>query len=141
MRVILSTEKIQDIQEKLMKCKNVPEVHDLIMDLPYFCFLHIEKKQNLELLKNELILFFSAFRTSLNIYIMHNEYFYEYDGINRLNFFDYFRNIVERNAPTKISISEKVENLVSEILLKTQKNNFNENEIIVLEQQRLSTNC
>lgn len=138
MRIILSTEKIDNIQEKLMKCKNVPEVHDCIMDLPYFCFLHIDKKQNLEALKDELTLFFSAFRTSLNIYVMHNEHFYEYDGINRLNFFDYFRNIVERNATTKIPISGKVENLVSEILEKIQENNFNEKEILSFENKRLS---
>ena len=138
MRIILSTEKIDSIQEKLMKCKNIPEVHDCIMDLPYFCFLNIGEKQNTGPVEKELLLFFSAFRTPLNIYAMHNECFYEYDGINRLNFFSYFRNIVERNATTKALISDKAKKLVSEILEKIQENNFNEKEILSFENKRLS---
>lgn len=138
MRVILSTEKLENIQEKLMKCKNIPEVHDCIMELPYFCFINIGPKQNIELIKRELTLFFSAFRTSLNIYVMHNEYFYELDGVNRLNFFDYFRNIVEKNTSIKIPIPEKVSNFVEMLLNEITSNNYNDKELLSLEQKRPS---
>ena len=138
MRVILSTEKLENIQEKLMQCRNIPEVHDAVMELPYFCFLNIGPKQNIDAVKKELTIFFSAFRTSLNVYVMHNEYFYELDGVNRLNFFDYFRNIVERNTAIKLPITEKVTNFVENILDEIKSNNYNENELLSLEKRKPS---
>ena len=136
LKVILSTVKIEDIQKELLKSKNIPEVHDIIMTLPYFCFLSVDKKQNMESVKNEIELYFSAFNHPLNIYVMHNEYFYELDGVNRLNFFDYFRNIVQKNKDKEIIIPDNINSFSKFIIDKIQKNNFNKNEIISLEEKR-----
>lgn len=135
LKVILSTLKIKDIQTELLKSRNIPEVHDIIMTLPYFCFLSIDKKQNMESVRNEIELYFSAFNHPLNIYAMHNEYFYELDGVNRLNFFDYFRNIVQKNKD--IIIPNNIKLFSESIINKIQKNNFNKNEILSLEEKRL----
>lgn len=134
MKIILSTEKIENIQRKLLKSKNIPEVHDIIMTLPYFCFLSVDKKQDMKAVKNEIELYFSAFNHPLNIYVMHNEYFYELDGVNRLNFFNYFRNIVQKNK--NITIPDNIKLLSQYIIEKIQENNFNKNEIISLEEKR-----
>lgn len=138
MRVIISTKNIDTIQESLLQCQNIPEVHDAIMNLPYFCFINIGKKQNVDDLKRELLLFFSSFKTSLNIYVMHNECFYEYDGINRLNFFDYFRNIVEKDKSQVLSVSEEIRDFVDDIIQIIVSNNYNENEIVKIENKRFS---
>ena len=132
----MSTVKIKDIQTELLKSKNIPEVHDIIMTLPYFCFLSVDKKQDMEAVKNEIELYFSAFNHPLNIYAMHNEYFYELDGVNRLNFFDYFRNIVQKNKDKEIIIPDNIKSFSKSIINKIQKNNFNKNEIISLEEER-----
>ena len=136
MKVILSTVKIKDIQTQLLKSRNIPEVHDIIMTLPYFCFLSVDKKQNMEHVRNEIELYFSAFNHPLNIYAMHNEYFYELDGVNRLNFFDYFRNIVQKNNDKGPIIPDNVKLFSQHIIDKIQKNNFNKNEILSLEEKR-----
>lgn len=137
MRVILSNENIDTIQKVLLKCKNIPEVHDAIMCLPYFCFINIGMKKNIEELKSELLLFYSSFNKPLNIYVMHNECFYEYDGINRLNFFDYFRNIVEKDKTHVASVNNEVCGLVDNIIETIVSNNYNENEIVKIENKRL----
>lgn len=137
MKIILSTEKIEDIQRKLLKSRNIPEVHDIVMTLPYFCFLSVDKKQNMDDIKHELLIFFSIFNIPLNIYAMHNEYFYEMEGINRLNFFDYFRNIVEKDKSKKLNTTKETQMFVDNIIKQIQENNFNDNDIVIIKQQRL----
>jgi len=130
MKIIISTEPFENIKNNLIKCDDNIKVYNYIMAIPYFCFISV-KKDDLYKLTQELILAYSLFGDNVKITSMHNQRFYEEEGINRLNFWKYFRNIEEaKNGIKPDVLKEKDYNRITQAVNKIKTNNFNEKNFI-----------
>lgn len=137
MKVILSSVNLDTLEENLLTKNNIPEVYDYIMSLDYFCFISIENKNKLSELLKELNIYYSLFDKKLHINIFHNGTFYEQPGIAKLNFWSYFRNIIEKENGHLTPIqdcSDKISQSIYLIEDKIKKHNFNKKTRLIIKE-------
>lgn len=126
MKIILSTTSKQELADGLTRQKDFNSIYTYIMSLDYFCFISISNKKELSRLTKELYIYYANFSKTLNIIVLHNSSFYETQSINKLNYWDYFRNIVSLNSQKELQYTdaptlEKCKSIVQRI----EANNFN----------------
>lgn len=132
MKIILSTKEYPDIKEILQEAKDFKSVYECLMSLKYFCFISIENKKQLYKLEDEIVTYLNIFHSPLYITAMHNSCFYEEEGISKLNFWEYFRNVKEIKKSNIDVQHEQNTNKIRTICEKIKYNNFNEKEILSL---------
>ncbi len=130
MKTIISTESFESIKSHLLECNDNIDVYNYLMSIPYFCFISAEKSESYKITQ-ELILAYSLFGNNIKITTMHNHYFYEEDGINRLNFWEYFRNVEETKYGIKPDmLNEKDYSRITQTVNRIKENNFNNKMLI-----------
>lgn len=137
MKIIISTEKFSRLKTRLQKCNSFGEISESLLKVGYFSYFEIQNKRKQSLLKlceelefyRELRHIHPQFPEKINVYVMHNEFFYEEEGISKLDHWTLYRNVISNFI---IALDKDVElpECINDVITRVTLNNFSKNDFL-----------
>lgn len=139
MKIIITTVHYNDLKNKLMLCKSFDEIQNTLLSVGYFSFFEVKSKQKKDMLKlyeelsfyRELRQLHPEFPKKINVYTMHNEFFYEEEGISKLDNWNFFRNVFS-NFSLIINPDIEFPNCIKNVVEAIKLNNFSKQDFLAV---------